>query len=67
MITFGDMNVDIPSNKKLSPVITELFIRSRKLKVSFLFIIQSYFSIPKNIRLNSTHYFVTKNRSGCIA
>ena len=45
------------NNKKLYPIVTELFIRRRKLNYS---ITQSYFAVPKNIMLNSTHYFVMK-------
>ena len=48
------------SNKKLNPIVTELFIRGRKSNISLVFITQSYFAVPKNIRLNSTHYFVMK-------
>ena len=48
------MIVDKLSNKKLNPIVTELFIRGRKLNISLVFITQSYFTIPKNIRLNST-------------
>ena len=46
------------SNKKPNPLVPELFIRCRKLNISLIFITQSYFSVPKNIRLNSTHYFM---------
>ena len=48
------------SNKKHNPILTELFIRGRKLNISIVFITQSYFAVLKNIRLNSTHYFVRK-------
>ena len=48
------------SNKKLNPIVTELFVRGRKLKISLVFITQSYFAVPKIIRLKSTHYFVMK-------
>ena len=48
------------SNKKLKPIVTEFFIRGRKLKISLVFLSQSYFAVPKNIRLNSTHYFIMK-------
>ena len=48
------------SNKKLNPILTELFIRGKKLNISLVFITQSYFAVPKNIRLNSKHYFITK-------
>ena len=46
------------SNKKLNPVVTELFITVRKLNISLIFITQSYFAVSKNIRLDSTHYFI---------
>ena len=48
------------NNKKLNPVITKLFIRGRKLNISILFITQSYFKVPKDVRLNSTHFFIMK-------
>ena len=48
------------SNKRLDIIVTELFIRGRKLNISLVFITQSYFPVPKNIRLNSTHYFIMK-------
>ena len=48
---------DMLSNKNLNPIVTELFIRGRKLTISLVFITQSYFAVPKNIRLNSAHYF----------
>ena len=48
------------SNIKLNPIVTELFIRGRKLNISIVFITQFYFAVSKNIRLNSTHYFITK-------
>ena len=54
------MNFDILSNKKLNPIVTELFLRGRKLNISFVFFMQSYFAVLKNIRLNSTQYFVMK-------
>ena len=54
------MIADMHSNKKLNPIVTELFIRGRKLNIPLVFITQSYFAVPKNIRLNSTHYFVMK-------
>ena len=58
LILFDDMIADMISNKKLDPIITELFIRGRKLNISLVFITQSYFAVPKNIRVNSMHYFV---------
>ena len=60
MIAFADMISDMLNNKKLNPIVTELFIRGRKLDISLVFITQSYFAVPKNIRLNSAHYFVMK-------
>ena len=60
LIVFDDMIADVLSNNKLNPIVTEIFIIDRKLNVSLVFITQSYFSVPKNIRLNSTHYFIRK-------
>ena len=60
MIVFHDMIADMLSSKKLNPIITPLFIRGRKLNISLVFITKSYFAVPKIIRLNSTHYFITK-------
>ena len=54
------MITDILSNKTLRPIVTELLIRGRRLNISLAFITQSYFFVPKNIRLNSTNYFVMK-------
>ena len=48
------------NNKKLNSVVTELFIRGRKLNISLVFITQSYFKVPKDVRLNSTHFFIMK-------
>ena len=58
LIVFDDMMTDIMTNKKFQAIIKELFIRCRKLNVSLVFIIQSYFKTPKNARLNSTHYLI---------
>ena len=63
IIFFDDMIAHVLSNKKLNSIVTELFIRGRKLKISFFCIMQSYFAQPKNIRLNSTHYFIMKTRN----
>ena len=51
------------SNKKLHPVVNMLFIRGRKLNISFVFITLSYFSIPKDIRLKTTHFLIMKIRN----
>ena len=58
LIVFDDMITDLLRNKKLDIIVTELCIRSRKLNISLVFIRQSYFAVLKNIRLNSTHYFI---------
>ena len=60
LIVSDDMIADIINNKKLNPVLTELFIRGRKLNISIVFVNQSYFKVPKDIRLNSTHVFIMK-------
>ena len=54
------MIADMFSNKKLTPIVTELFIWDRKLNIFLVFITQSYFAVPKKNRLNSTCYFITK-------
>ena len=56
LIVFDDMISDMINNKKLNPIVTELFIRGRKLNISIVFITQSYFKVPKDVRLNSTHF-----------
>ena len=60
LIVFDDMIADIMTNKKFQTIIKELFIRCRKLNISLVFITQSYFSVPKDVRLNSTHYLIMK-------
>ena len=60
LIVFDDMITDIMTNKKFEAIIKELFIRRRKLNISFVFITQSYFSVPKVVRLNSTHHLIMK-------
>ena len=57
---FDDIIANMESNKKLSPIVTELFLRGRKLNISLVFILQSYFKVPNTIRLNATHYFIMK-------
>ena len=60
LIVFDDVIADMLSNKKLNPIVTELFISGRKLKASLAFITQSNFCVSKKIRLNSAHYFIMK-------
>ena len=54
------MIADIMSNKRFQSIIKELFIRCRKLNISLVFITQSYFSVTKEVRLNSTFYLIAK-------
>ena len=58
LIVFDDMIADIMSNKEFQTIVKELFVRCRKLNTSLAFITQSYFSVPKNVRLNSTYYLI---------
>ena len=60
LIVFDDMIADLTHNKKLNSIVTELFIRGRKLNISLVFITQSYFKVSKNVRLNTSHFFITK-------
>ena len=61
LIVFDDMIADMINIKKLNPIVIELFIRGRKLDISFVFITQSYFKVPKDVRSNSTHFLIMKN------
>ena len=60
LIVFDDMIADIMTNKKFRAIIKESFIRCRKLNILLAFITQSYFPVPKDVRLNSTHYLIMK-------
>ena len=60
LIVFDDMIADMIKNKKINPIVTELFIRGRKLNISIAFITQSYFKVPKDVRRNSTRFFIMK-------
>ena len=60
LIVFDDMIADMLKTKKLNPITSELFMRGRILNIGLVFIRQSYFTVPKNIRLNSSPYFVMK-------
>ena len=60
LIIFDDTIADVISNYKLNPIVTELFIRGRKLNISIVFITQPYFKVPKDVRLNSTYFFIMK-------
>ena len=65
LIAFDDMIADLMTNKKFQAIIKEFFIRCRKLNISLVFITQSYFSVPKDVRLNSTHYFILQINNRC--
>ena len=60
LISFDDMIADIMNNQKFQAIIKELFIRCRNLIISLVLIFQSYFSVPKDVRLNSTRYLIIK-------
>ena len=60
LIVFDDMIADIVTNKKAQVIIKELFIKCKKVNISLVFITQSYFPVPKDVRLNTTHYFIMK-------
>ena len=60
LIVFDDMIADMIDNKMLDSIVTELFIRGRKLNISLVFITQSYFKVPKDVRLNTSHFFIAK-------
>ena len=61
LIVFDDMIADMINNKKLNSIVSELFIRGRKLSISLVFITQSYFKVPKDVRLNTTHTSLLQN------
>ena len=58
LIVFDDIIADMITNKKLNSIVTELFIRCRQLNISLVFISQSYFKVPKDVRNNSTHFLL---------
>ena len=60
LIVFDDMIAEIMKNKEIQAIIEEMVIRCRKLNILLVFITQSYFSVPKDVRLNSTHYLIMK-------
>ena len=63
LITFDDMIADMMSNKRLNPIISELFIWGRELNISLVFVTQSYFTVPRNIRLNSHTILLWKSKT----
>ena len=60
LIVFDDIIADMIPNKKLNSIVTKLFIRGRKLNISVVFITQSFFKVPNNVRLNTNHFFIAK-------
>ena len=60
LIIFDDMISHVMSDKKAQQILKDLFIRCRKLNISLCFLTQSYFSVPKDVRLNCTHYIIFK-------
>ena len=60
LIVLNDMIAEMIHNKKLNSLVIELFIRGRKLDISLAFITQQYFKAPKDVRLNTTHFFIAK-------
>ena len=60
LIVSDDMIADMIKNKELNSIVTELFMRGRKLNISLVFIAQSYFKVPRDVRNNSTHFFIMK-------
>ena len=61
LILFDDMIADMIHVKKLNSIVTELFVRGRKLNISLVFITLSYFKVPTDVRLNTTHFLIAKN------
>ena len=60
LMVFDGMIADTMTNKRFQAIIKELFIRCRKINISLIFVTQSYFPVPKDVRLNTTHYFIMK-------
>ena len=56
------MIADMIHNKKLNSIVTELFIGGKKLNTSLVSITQSYFKVPKDVRLNTTHFLFQKSQ-----
>ena len=60
LIVLDDMIADMIKNIKINSIVTDVFIGGTKLNISLVFITQSYFKVPKDVRLNSTHFFIMK-------
>ena len=66
LIIFNNNIADVHSNKKLNPIVTDFFIRGRKLNIILLFLLHNIFCVPRNMELNSTHYLIMKIQKGLI-
>ena len=60
LTVFDDVIADVLSNEKLNSIVTELFIRGKKLNISLVFITETYFKVPKDVRLNTMHIVIIK-------
>ena len=60
LIVFDDMIADMIHNRNLNSIVASLFIRSKKLNISLVFITQTYFNVPKDVRLNTSDFFIAK-------
>ena len=60
VLVFDDMIADMINSRRLDSIVTELFISERKLNISLVFITKSYFKVPKDVRLNTIHFFIAK-------
>ena len=60
LIGFDDIIADMVSNKEVNPIVNQLFIRGRKLNIPIVFITQSYFKVPEEVRLYTTHFLSRK-------
>ena len=60
IIVFDDMIVDMETNKNIKLIISNLLMKGRKLSNSVVFILKTYFKVPKDIRLNARHYLIMK-------
>ena len=61
LIVFNDMIADMIHNQKLNSIVTELYITGRKLNISLVCITQSYFKVPKDVRLNTSLFLLQKS------
>ena len=60
LIVVDIMIADMINNRNLNSIVTEFIIRRRKLNIPLFFIMQPYFKVPKDVRLNTTHFFIAK-------